>query len=59
MRIDQSEIIVFERSAGSGPAYFLACSYRPRALCVMSDNSLIELNSADKADRFGAPGDDF
>ena len=47
MGIDESDIIVFGRSMGSGPACFLAGRFNPRALCVMSGYTSIKRIAAD------------
>ena len=36
MGIEESDVIVFGRSMGSGPAAFLAGNFNPGALCLMS-----------------------
>jgi len=48
MGIDESDIIVFGRSMGSGPACFLAGTYHPRALCVMSGYTSIKRVATDQ-----------
>jgi len=47
MGIKESDIIVFGRSMGSGPACFLAGTFNPRALCVMSGFTSIKRISND------------
>ena len=47
MGIKESDIIVFGRSMGSGPASFLAGTFNPRALCIMSGYTSIKRVAAD------------
>lgn len=47
MGIKESDIIVFGRSMGSGPASFLAGTFNPRALCLMSAYTSIKRVAAD------------
>lgn len=47
MGISEDDIIVFGRSMGSGPASFLAGTYNPRALCLMSAYTSIKRVAAD------------
>ena len=48
MGIKESDIIVFGRSMGSGPACFLAGTFKPRALCVMSGYQSVKRVAADQ-----------
>ena len=48
MGIDESDIIVFGRSMGSGPSCYLAGTFNPRALCVMSGYTSIKRIAADQ-----------
>ena len=48
MGIKESDIIVFGRSMGGGPASFLAGNFSPRALCLMSAFMSIKKMASDK-----------
>lgn len=47
MGISEDDIIIFGRSMGSGPASFLAGTFKPRALCLMSGYTSIKNVAAD------------
>ena len=47
MGIAEKDIILFGRSMGSGPASFLAGSFNPGALCLMSAYTSIKGAAAD------------
>lgn len=48
MGISENDIIIFGRSIGSGPASFLAGTFNPRALCLMSGYTSIKRAAADR-----------
>ncbi len=52
MGIKESEMIVFGRSMGGGPASFLAGNFSPRALCLMSAFTSVKDIVGDKAGWF-------